>query len=135
MDWLTFREQLDARPAHSARDALAARFIGVQSDRPELGRAVGSHHRTEPLHSVVPYKEAFSPSVVREVLDTAAVTTGRLLDPFAGAGTSLLVAAERGLTAVGVDILHFATFAARPPLSATTADLSPVDEHTAKRRV
>lgn len=128
MDWLTFRDQLDAQPADTARKALAARFAGVCSDRPELGRAVGSHQRTEPLHSVVPYKEAFSPSLVRDVLDTAGVNTGRLLDPFAGAGTSLLVAAERGLTAVGVDILPFAAFAARSLLYAPTADLATVEK-------
>ena len=128
MDWPTFREQLDARSAHAARAALASRFAGASSERPELGRAVGSHQRTEPLHSVVPYKEAFSPSLVREVLDDAGVSSGRLLDPFAGAGTSLLVAAERGLTAVGVDILPFAAFAARTLLYAPTADLGVVDE-------
>lgn len=128
MDWRTFRQQLDMRTAHSAREELAARFVGVLSDRPELGRAVGSHQRTEPLHSVVPYKEAFSPTLVRDVLDTAGVTTGRLLDPFAGAGTSLLVAAERGLTAVGVDMLPFAAFAARALLYAPTADLARLDE-------
>lgn len=128
MDWRTVREQLDARTAHTAREELAARFASVLSDRPELGRAVGSHQRTEPLHSVVPYKEAFSPTLVRDVLDTAGVTTGRLLDPFAGAGTSLLVAAERGLAAVGVDILPFAAFAARALLYAPTADLATLDE-------
>lgn len=128
MDWRTFREQLATRTAYTAREELAARFAGVLSPRPELGRVVGSHQRTEPLHSVVPYKEAFSPALVRDVLDTAGVTTGRLLDPFAGSGTSLLVAAERGLAAVGVDILPFAAFAARTLLYAPTADLSALDE-------
>lgn len=132
MDWRTFRDQLDARPADTARQALAARFAGVLSDRPELGRAVGSRQRTEPLHSVVPYKEAFSPSLVRDVLDTVGVTTGRLLDPFAGAGTSLLVAAERGLTTVGVDILPFATFAARSLLYSPTANLATVEKLAAQ---
>jgi hypothetical protein len=132
MDWLTFREQVNARSAHAARDALSARFASVTSDRPELGRTVGSQQRTEPLHATVPYKEAFSPTVVRDVLDSAGVTDGRLLDPFAGAGTSLLVAAERGLTPVGVDILPFASFAARTLLYAPTADLAAVDELAAQ---
>lgn len=132
MNWRTYREQLRPRAASTARTKLAARYTGVLSDRPELGRAVGSHQRTEPLHSVVPYKEAFSPTLVRDVLDTAGVTDGRLLDPFCGSGTSLLVAAERGLTAVGVDLLPFAAFAARTLLYAPNADLAAVDELAAR---
>lgn len=132
MDWRTYREQLKPLAAQTARDALTGRYAGVLSERPELGRAVGSHQRTEPLHSVVPYKEAFSPSLVRDILDGAGITAGRLLDPFAGSGTSLLVAAERGLTAVGVDILPFAAFAARTLLYAPTADLAKVDKLAAR---
>jgi hypothetical protein len=52
-----------------------------------------------------------------------------LLDPFAGAGTSLLVAVERDLVAVGVDILPFASFAARTLLHAPLARWDLIDQH------
>jgi hypothetical protein len=74
----------------------------------------------------VPYKEAFSPDLVRRILDHLGVTSGILLDPFAGVGTSLLVAAERNLTAVGVELLRYPAFAASTMLAAATADAAAV---------
>lgn len=97
--------------------------------RPDLAASVGARHRVEPLYSVVPYKEAYSPAVVRAVLDHHQITSGRLLDPFVGAGTSLLVAAERGLTAVGVDVLPFSAFAARTLLQIAATDWDALDDH------
>ena len=127
MDWYTYRDELQPRRRTRERLALAARYDGAFVDRLELGRAVGGHQRTEPLYSVVPYKEAFSPGLVRHILDLAGISSGRLLDPFAGAGTSLLVAAERGLGAVGVDILPFAAFAANTLLHASLVPWDTVD--------
>lgn len=127
--WSNYRD--DLRPARrtAERSALASRYDGALVDRLELGRVVGGHQRTEPLYSVVPYKEAFSPDLVRHILDIAGIGTGRLLDPFAGAGTSLLVAAERGLAAVGVDILPFSAFAANTLLHAPLVRWDDVDQH------
>lgn len=99
----------------------------------ELSRAVGAGSRDEPLHRLVPYKEAFSPQLVRAILDHTGISSGTLLDPFAGAGTSLLVAAERGLGAVGVDLLPFAAFTADALLRAPLADWDLVRRHA--RRV
>ena len=127
MDWFTYRHELRPRRRTVERVALASRYGGSVVDRLELGRAVGTHQRSEPLYSVVPYKEAFSPGLVRHILDLAGVQSGRLLDPFAGAGTSLLVAAERGLGAVGVDILPFAAFAANTLLHASLVHWNTVD--------
>jgi len=131
MDWSTYRDKLQPKRCTAARDALAIKYGGALVDRLELGRAVGSHQRTEPLFSVVPYKEAFSPGLVRHVLDLAGVHSGRLLDPFTGAGTSLLVAAERGMGAVGVDILPFSAFAANTLLHASLVDWGTVYSHLA----
>lgn len=131
MDWFTYRDELRPRCCTVERGALAGRYSGALVDRLELGRAVGSHHRTEPLYSVVPYKEAFSPGLVRHILDLAGVRSGRLLDPFAGAGTSLLVAAERGLSAVGVDILPFSAFAANTLLHVSLVHWDTVDSQLA----
>lgn len=127
MDWQTYRDRLRPRRRVRARKALADRYAGTTVDRLDLGQTVGGHLRTAPLYSVVPYKEAFSPAIVREVIALSGVQSGILLDPFAGVGTSLLVAAERGLAAVGVDVLPFSAFAARTLLNAPTVDWEDVD--------
>lgn len=112
-----------------ARAELAQTYRAVTSQRPDLARAVGAGQRLEPLYGVVPYKEAFSPTVVRAVLDHHSIDSGRLLDPFAGAGTSLLVAAERGLAAVGVDVIPFSAFASRTLLHIAATDWDALDGH------
>ena len=141
MDWLTYRNELRPRRRTAARRALTARYQSATSERFDLGQCVGATLRAEPLYAVVPYQEAFSPALVREVLELSGVRYGALLDPFVGAGTSLLVGAEHGLTVVGVDILPFSAFASRTLLSSPTADwdivdraLSPVLSHSQSNR-
>jgi hypothetical protein len=127
MDWHTYRDELRPRRRTAARKELAARYEVATTERFDLGKSVGGHQRTGPLYSVVPYKEAFSPAVAQEVIDLSGVRSGILLDPFAGAGTSLLVAAERGLSAVGVDVLPFSAFAAQALLNVPSVDWRVVD--------
>jgi len=56
------------------------------------------------------------------VLNHLGLTNGTLYDPFCGSGTSLVVAAERGLSAVGVERLPYAVYAAQTTLAAHRAD-------------
>lgn len=51
------------------------------------------------------FKEGYSSSLVEYVLDKLNIKSGKVLDPFAGSGTSLFVSAERGLDAVGIELL------------------------------
>lgn len=127
MDWRAFRDELKHRRFVAARRALAARYEGLTVEHPELGQAVGAGRRDEPLFQVVPYKEAYSPGLVRSVLDQVGITRGALLDPFAGAGTSVLVAAQRGISGVGVDLLPFAAFVGRTLLRIGEADWDKID--------
>ena len=50
----------------------------------------------EPLHAWYPYLEGYSPEYVQHVLNSYAPTATRVLDPFAGTGTTPLTAARRG---------------------------------------
>jgi len=127
MNWREFRDGLVPKRRVAARKALAARYESVTVEHLELGQAVGAGQRHEPLFDVIPYKEAFSPCLVRAVLDHVGITQGMLLDPFAGAGTSVLVAVERGLSAVGVDLLPFAAFAGRTLLNVGESDWNLID--------
>src|SRR5438445_1443236 len=47
------------------------------------------------------YKEAFSAGLVEYLLDKYGIRSGTLLDPFAGSGTALFAAGDRGLKAEG----------------------------------
>lgn len=51
------------------------------------------------------YKEAFSAALVEALLAACGLESGRLLDPFAGSGTSLFAAAGVGLAADGIELL------------------------------
>ena len=50
----------------------------------------------EPLHDWYPYLEGYSPDFVNSVLDTFAPNARRVIDPFAGTGTTPLSVAKRG---------------------------------------
>ncbi len=50
----------------------------------------------EPLHSWFPYLEGYSPDFVKSVLSTFAPAAARVLDPFAGMGTTPLTVASSG---------------------------------------
>src|SRR5260370_20375844 len=51
------------------------------------------------------YKEGFSSDLVRYILRSLGVESGQLLDPFAGSGAALFVAAKAGMNAVGIELL------------------------------
>jgi DNA modification methylase len=51
------------------------------------------------------FKEAFSAELVEYLLQKYRVTTGRILDPFAGSGTALFAASQMGLDAEGIELL------------------------------
>lgn len=101
---------------------LAEAFSDVERDRSDLGILAGPRRRDEPGYRWLPYKEAFSPGLVRAVLDHWSGVGGVLLDPFAGSATSLLVAAERGLASVGVELLPYAQWGADTMVRAHAAD-------------
>lgn len=101
---------------------LVDEFRGVELDRSDLGSLAGPRHRDEAGHRWLRYKEAFSPALVRAILDGWSGIDGLLLDPFAGSATSLLVAVERGLDAVGVELLPYTRWAADAVVRAHGAD-------------
>ena len=71
--------------------------------RPELTFA---GNRDQPRHDWLRLTPAYSRKVVESLLD-GADTTCRVLDPFSGSGTTVLSAAQRGMTADGVELNPF----------------------------
>ncbi|MDJ0619378.1 MAG: site-specific DNA-methyltransferase [Calothrix sp. MO_192.B10] len=51
------------------------------------------------------YKEAFSADLVEYLFRKYGVTKGKILDPFAGAGTSLFASSSLGYTSEGIEVL------------------------------
>jgi DNA modification methylase len=62
-------------------------------------------NKDKPGYRWFKYKEGFSESLVKYLLDQLRIDTGTILDPFAGTGTSLFAASERGLNATGIELL------------------------------
>ena len=65
-----------------------------------------------PIHRWLRYREAYSPHLI-----TKLSLGNKILDPFCGCGSILIGAAERGLTASGIDINPLAVFATKVKLT------------------
>src|SRR5262249_37455961 len=63
--------------------------------------------RTKHVHRLHPYLGKFIPQLVEVLLERYVPAGGRVLDPFAGSGTTLVQALESGYDAVGGDIAAF----------------------------
>jgi len=86
---------------------LYARFKDRFLIQPTLTRALVSFqaNKTRPFYRWYKFKEAFSAALVEYLLQKYEITSGKILDPFAGSGTALFVASEWGLDADGIEVL------------------------------
>jgi hypothetical protein len=70
-------------------------------------RELPERERTKHVHRLHPYLGKFIPQLVGTLLARYVPPRGRVLDPFAGSGTTLVQALESGYDATGVDIAAF----------------------------
>jgi len=70
-------------------------------------RDLPERERTKHVHRLHPYLGKFIPQLVEALLGRYVATGGRVLDPFAGSGTTLVQSLESGYDAAGVDIAAF----------------------------
>ncbi len=70
-------------------------------------------NKVEPNYRLFKYKEGFSSSLVKYFLTEYSPNAGRLLDPFAGAGTSLFAGKELGWDVSGIELLPVGAFAVK----------------------
>jgi DNA modification methylase len=63
-----------------------------------------------PFYRWFKYKEGFSTELVRFFLERLNIKSGRLLDPFAGMGTTLFTGQELGWESVGIELLPVGAF-------------------------
>ena len=70
-------------------------------------RELPERERTRHVHRLHPYLGKFVPQLVEALLGRYVRPGGRVLDPFAGSGTTLVQSLESGYDAVGVDVAAF----------------------------
>jgi DNA modification methylase len=109
------RSQLDVQPVNDGvllsialLDQQYLRHFATQLHTDDsLTRMVVSFQdsRTRPVYRWYKYREAFSAVLVEKLLKDEKITTGKLLDPFAGSGTTLFAASTLGHDVDGIELL------------------------------
>jgi hypothetical protein len=88
----------------STQDALYRR---IDLDLSWSERELPERERTKHVHRLHPYLGKFIPQLVEALLSRYLPPGGRVLDPFAGSGTTLVQAIESGIDATGADVAPF----------------------------
>jgi hypothetical protein len=84
-----------------------ALYSGLDLDLSWSERDLPERERTKHVHRLHPYLGKFIPQLVETLLERHVPLRGRVLDPFAGSGTTLVQALESGRSAAGADIAAF----------------------------
>lgn len=97
------------------RQKLYDRFADKLEIAVNLNRQVVSFqtNKSAPISRWVKYKEGFSSDLVKYFLTEYSPNPGRLLDPFAGSGTTLFAGQELGWDSYGIELLPVGTFVMR----------------------
>jgi len=82
-------------------------YAGLDLDLSWSERDLPERERTKHVHRLHPYLGKYIPQLVEELFRRHVPAGGRVLDPFAGSGTTLVQALESGLDSVGIDIAAF----------------------------
>ena len=82
-------------------------YAGLDLDLSWSERDLPERARTKHVHRLHPYLGKYIPQLVEELFRRHVPPRGRVLDPFAGSGTTLVQALESGLDSAGVDIASF----------------------------
>lgn len=103
-------EQTEIFP--SERQLLFDRFADKLETAYNLNRKIVSFQssKDEPVYRWFKYKEGFASSLVKYFLKEYAPNPGRVLDPFAGAGTTLFAGQELGWDSYGIELLPVGNF-------------------------
>ena len=94
------------------REKLFDRLADRLETAYNLNRKVVSFqaNKDEPIYRWFKYKEGFSSTLVKYFLSEYAPKAGKVLDPFAGAGTTLFAGQELGWESYGIELLPVGAF-------------------------
>jgi hypothetical protein len=82
-------------------------YAGIDLELSWSERELPERERTKHVHRLHPYLGKFIPQLAEVLLRRYLPRGGRVLDPFAGSGTTLVQALESGLDATGIDVAAF----------------------------
>lgn len=121
----------------SHRLALYHRYRNKLFTNPDLNRTLVSFQGNKKIafYRWLKYKEAFSSDLVHCFLDKFQIPSGnvpRILDPFAGVGTTLTTAASAGWKATGIEVLPVGVVAIKARLLADTVSIRSFEYHLRK---
>lgn len=117
-------------PTH-ARASLEHRWRDRLSPEPRLATLVTAHgNAREPFHRWLPYRQGFSPGLVRLFLTEEGrhLDDGPLLDPFSGSGTTLTECARQRRPAIGVEAIPALAFLAGAKFEQTWPEIPIFDD-------
>ena len=97
---------------------MLGRFERLLQDELELKRYVTPYQsRKTPVYRWYNLNHSYSRNLVFKLLDMFNIAAGDIvLDPFCGTGTTILACRERGIDALGLDIMPLSTFVSRGKL-------------------
>jgi len=98
--------------SNSERNALEERYAHFLRERADLRQLVTYvPNKKIPIYNWFRFKEGFSRQLVFNLIAKFGLQNGaKLYDPFVGCGTTLLACKEKGLNAIGTDMLPVAVF-------------------------
>lgn len=99
---------------------------------PEFSDLVNFSTRNEhSIHRWFFYREGYSPKLVETLLNKERINKRqKVLDPFCGGGTTLLVSAQQGIESTGYEINRFSAFASKVKTKSYTAkDIEAIEKH------
>jgi len=120
----TFSDQLVC--CQDARLALEKKYANLLELTNKFNRQHVSYqaNKTEALHDWLKYKEGFSATLVKMLIDDFKLKPGNLImDPFMGSGTTSLVSQKHGIHSVGFDILPTSKVAFDVKINAANFDI------------
>ena len=86
---------------------FSARLLSKLEINHDLKRTLVSFqaNKKEPIYRWCKFKEGYSAALVEYIIRKLGVESGRVIDPFAGSGTTLFVSSKLSLDAVGIELL------------------------------
>ena len=98
----------------SEREALEAKYHNRWIDNRNWGNLISNRAvKTDTFTGLFRYKEAFSVPFVQRIFEAMEVSkSDYVFDPFAGMGTTLFTAMQRGIPSIGMDALPLPLFIA-----------------------
>ena len=123
--------QIETKISQQSREDLLLHFKSKLEIAYHLNRKVVSFqaNKEEPFYRWFKYKEGFSSALVKYFLQKYGGYGKRILDPFAGSGTTLFTAQEMGWQSFGIELLPVGVFAMQARQTAVNISVDTVREY------